>query len=54
MLLTLGLLSLMTARPVSHEETKKQDIILNDLFTVKDLNDLSKVALCSVGIELFL
>ena len=43
-LLTLGLLSLVTACPVTHEEAKNQHIIiiLDDLFTVKDLNDLLK------------
>ena len=41
-LLTLGLLSLVTARPVSHEEAKKQDISIDDLFTDKEIDDLLK------------
>lgn len=41
-LLTLGLLSLVTARPVSHGEAKKQDISVDDLITDKELDDLFK------------
>jgi hypothetical protein len=39
-LLILGLLSLVTARPVSHESAKKQDTSTNDLLSDKELEDL--------------
>jgi hypothetical protein len=39
-LLILGLLSLVSARPVSHESAQKQDTSTNDLLSDKELEDL--------------